>query len=129
MSERETHERRGQLPPEGLCFARLSYKGIERSVLLYPDSENLEWWPSHVQKAFRALGDVLGPAQLKPEDLELVNQNAIPDHRVMFRHASGRSRGVRKGAYSLTIAGPLYAGEWHFPSGLLEKLARKALKA
>jgi hypothetical protein len=28
--------------------------------------------------------------------------------------------------YTLEITGPVYAGEWVFPSGLLEKLARDA---
>lgn len=98
-------------------------------TLLRPGSEQLEWWPPHVRKAFGALGAVLGPAQLKPEDLTLVDPGVLPGHYVLFQHQSGRERGTRKGMYYLSIGGPTFAGEWDFTSGHLEHLARAAAKA
>jgi hypothetical protein len=89
----------------------------------------LDWWPSHVRKALRSLGLVLGPAQLKPEDLARVDARVLPGHDVLFLHKSGRELGTRKGVYYLSIGGPVFAGEWSFSSGNLENLARAAAKA
>ena len=102
--------------------------GLGMDTLARPGSENLEWWPPHVQKAFRALGTVLGSAQLKPEDLKLVDGEVLPGHLLSFDHASGKQFGKRKGMYSLSICGPAYEGVWNFTSGHLEHLARAAAK-
>ena len=98
-------------------------------TLARPGSEQLEWWPPHVQKAFRALGAVLGSAQLRPEDLAQVDTSVLPGQYVLFQHKPGRELGTRKGMYYLSIGGPAFAGEWGFTSGHLEHLARAAAKA
>jgi|SRR5215831_7064589 len=94
----------------------------------FPESDKLEWWPSHVQKAFANLGHALGPAQLNPEILDRVSHEGLPGHEIIFEHKSGREQGRRKGIYTLVISGPAFAGKWHLPSGQLEKLARAAVK-
>jgi hypothetical protein len=93
---------------------------------LFPEAKKLEWWPSHVRKAFANLGQALGPAQLNPAILERVNREGLPDHEIIFGHISGEKLGSRKGMYTLEITGPIFAGQWSFPSGLLEGLARTA---
>jgi hypothetical protein len=99
------------------------------SARLNPESVNLVWWPRHVQKALSNLGHVLGDAQLYPEDLERVNRDGLPGHKIGFQHKSGKQLGTRKGMYVLTISGPKFAGTWTFLSNHLEKLARAAAKA
>jgi hypothetical protein len=91
---------------------------------LLPEAQELEWWPSHVRRAFANLGEVLGPSQLQPALLDRVSSTGLPDHEIVFGHLSN-VRG-RKGMYTLEIIGPLYAGKWTFPSGFLEKIARAA---
>ncbi len=98
------------------------------SARLYPGSENLEWWPNHVQTAFANLGRVLGHAQLNPEILERVSRDGLPNHKIIFEHKPGKELGARKGMYTLVISGPAFAGKWSFLSGLLEKLARAAVE-
>lgn len=95
-------------------------------TLARPGSEHLDWWPPHVRKALGALGAVLGPAQLRPEDLARVDARVLTDHYVLFQHRSGRELGTRKGMYYLSIGGPAFTGEWSFTSGHLERLARVA---
>ena len=99
------------------------------SARINPESEKLEWWPSHVRKAFANLGQVIGPTQLYPEILEDVSRDGLPQHKIIFEHKSGKKLGKRKGMYTLRISGPKFAGTWTFPSSLLEKLARAAAKA
>jgi hypothetical protein len=65
--------------------------------LLLPESKKLEWWPSHVQRAFANLGQVLGPAQLNPDILDRVSHDGLPGHRIIFGHRSGKKLGFRKG--------------------------------
>jgi hypothetical protein len=91
-----------------------------------PEAEKLDWWPSYVRKAFANLGQALGPTQLEPVVLARVSTEGLPGHQIRFGHKSGTDLGRRKGMYTLEITGPVYAGEWVFPSGLLEKLARDA---
>jgi hypothetical protein len=79
--------------------------------LHFPGSDQLEWWPSHVQKAFACLGRVLGPAQLNPQMLEHVNRDGLPGHEIIFGHKSGKVLGTRKGMYTLEITGPAFAGQ------------------
>jgi hypothetical protein len=92
----------------------------------YPESYELEWWPSHVQRAIANLGHVLGPAQLNPDILDRVSHEGLPNHRIIFGHKSGALFGRRKGQYTLLIIGPIFTGQWAFRSGQLEKLARTA---
>jgi hypothetical protein len=91
-----------------------------------PEAERLDWWPSHVRRAFANLGRALGSAQLNPVILARVSSEGLPGHQIRFGHLSGKVLGGRKGMYTLEITGPAYAGKWSFPSGLLEKLARDA---
>jgi hypothetical protein len=93
-----------------------------------PEAGELEWWPSHVRRAFANLGQVLGPGQLNPAVLEQVSREGLPNHQIIFGHVSGKELGTRKGMYTLKINGPIFAGEWRFPSGFLERLARAAAK-
>jgi hypothetical protein len=95
----------------------------------FPEARRLEWWPSHVRQAFTNLGRVLGPEQLNPSILPLVSRDGLPEHQILFGHIAGNELGKRKGLYVLEIAGPLYAGRWSFPSGLLEELARATAEA
>jgi hypothetical protein len=94
----------------------------------FPEAERLDWWPSHVQRAFANPGQVLGSPQLNPLVLDRVSREGLPGHQIIFSHVSGQELGTRKGFYLLEISGPLYAGKWRFSSGQLEKLARDAAK-
>ncbi|HZC96978.1 MAG TPA: hypothetical protein VE267_12765 [Bradyrhizobium sp.] len=93
-----------------------------------PEAERLDWWPSHVRRAFANLGQILGPQQINPQILDRVSSEGLPGHQIIFGHLSGKELGARKGMYTLEITGPIYAGQWRFPSGLLENLARAAAR-
>jgi hypothetical protein len=99
------------------------------SSKLEPDHINVDWWPTHVQKAFAALGRVLGRPQLTPQMLQLVDRfSALPGHEIIYEHVSGKETGTRKGFYRLYIRGPVFEGQWLFKSGDLEQVARAAAK-
>jgi hypothetical protein len=92
-----------------------------------PEAQNLEWWPSHVRRAFANLGEALGRPQLHPDILAQVRRDGLPDHEIVFSHQ--KDAGARKGMYRLEIIGPIYAGQWAFRSGFLETMARAAASA
>jgi hypothetical protein len=94
-----------------------------------PEAERLEWWPSHVRKAFSNLGQALGQQQLNPAILARVNREGLTGHQIIFGHVSRKDLGSKKGMYTLEITGPVYAGTWTFRSGLLENLARGAAQS
>jgi hypothetical protein len=97
----------------------------------FTDDENLEWWPLHVQVILAAIGRAMGEQRLRPEHLLLLPGDLgsiLPGHRVTVRHVSGKELGRRKGHYVVVVGGPVYAGNWRFLSGKLEKLARAASK-
>jgi hypothetical protein len=92
-----------------------------------PEAGKLDWWPSHVRRAFANLGQVLGPEQLNPAHLVRVSRDGLPGHQIIFGHVSRKALGTPTGMYILDITGPIFAGQWRFPSGFLEKLARLAV--
>ena len=79
-----------------------------------PEAERLDWWPSHVRKAFANLGQALDSAQLNPVILAHVSSEGLPGHQIKFSHESGKVLGGRKGMYALEIEGPVYAGSGAF---------------
>jgi hypothetical protein len=94
-----------------------------------PEAEVLDWWPNHVRKAFANLGHALGQQRLDPMVLADVSREGLPGHQIIFGHLAGNELGRPKGMYTLEITGPLFAGTWSFPSGLLQKLARDAARS
>jgi hypothetical protein len=61
-----------------------------------PEAQSLQWWPSHVRRAFANLGEAPGHAQLHPDILTQVSRGGLPDHEILFSHR--KNAGVRKGA-------------------------------
>lgn len=91
------------------------------------DSEDIRWWPSHVQTIFAQVGWAMGEKRLRPETLRSVPRkfgSILPDHKVAVTHVSGKAINRRKGYYQIDVKGPRFAGRWRLASGQLEKLAR-----
>jgi hypothetical protein len=89
-------------------------------------------WPAHVRAILEAVGRVMTTPRLYPEQLAQLSGThgaILPDHDVRITHLPGRTMSTRKGLYQIVVAGPLYAGQWRFSSGELEKLATDARAA
>jgi hypothetical protein len=109
-----------------------------------PEAEVLEWWPSHVRRAFVNLGQALGGQRLARDVLANVSREGLPDHQIVFGHVediddlpgsgflfgalSGKELSL-EGAYTFEITGPVFYGIWNFQPELLEKLAHAAARS
>jgi hypothetical protein len=96
---------------------------------LRANSQNLDWWPSHVRTIFAAIGRAMGEKRLTPETLLSVPSgfgSILDGHEVSVKHVSGKSLGRRKGYYQIDVEGPRFAGQWKLSSGELEKLSALA---
>ena len=90
----------------------------------FSGADKLECWPRHVQKAFANLGRALGAERLTPAVLERVSPDGLSGHQIVFGQGTDATG---KGIYTLQIRGSTLAGQWRFPSDLLERLARAAV--
>jgi hypothetical protein len=98
---------------------------------MWPDDDNPDWWPPHVQAILAAIGQAMGDKRLHPETLKAVPNglgSILSGHQVIIEHFPGRVFGRRKGRYQITVEGPAFAGKWGFRSGHLEKLSRAVAK-
>jgi hypothetical protein len=95
----------------------------------FEGAEDPAWWPPHVRAIFAAIGRATGGKRLYPETLKAIPQEfggILSDHQVTIKHIGGKELGQRKGAYTIEVTGPAYAGRWKFRSGELEQLSKAA---